>query len=68
MKTIIGFGLAVAAALVLPARAEDKEEGGHEHHAPHGGTLVVFGDEAAHVELVLDPKTGALPARCGLAR
>ena len=32
----------------------------HEHTAPHGGTLVVFGDEFAHIELVLDQATGKL--------
>ena len=32
----------------------------HEHTAPHGGTLVVFGDEFAHIELVLDETTGKL--------
>ena len=32
----------------------------HEHTAPHGGTLVVFGDEFAHIELVLDQITGKL--------
>ncbi len=31
---------------------------GHEHAAPHGGTLIVLGDEFAHLELVLDPGTG----------
>ncbi len=38
---------------------------GHHHHhhtAPHGGTLVVLGDEAAHVELLLDNKEGQLTA------
>jgi hypothetical protein len=34
----------------------------HEHHAPHGGALEVLGEEAAHVELVLDGKTGKLTA------
>src|SRR5438067_2177993 len=34
----------------------------HEHHAPHGGTPVVLGDEAYHLELVLDPATGTLQA------
>ena len=34
----------------------------HEHTAPHGGTLVVFGDEFAHIELVLDQTTGKLTA------
>jgi hypothetical protein len=33
---------------------------GHEHTAPHGGTLVVLGDEFAHLELVLDPDKGKL--------
>lgn len=32
----------------------------HEHTAPHGGTLVVFGDEFAHIELVLNKTTGEL--------
>jgi hypothetical protein len=35
---------------------------GHEHHAPHGGTLVELGSEFAHVELVLDAATGTLTA------
>lgn len=43
------------------AAKNDKKEG-HEHVAPHGGTLVVFGDEFAHLELVLDEKTGKLSA------
>jgi hypothetical protein len=34
----------------------------HEHHAPHGGTLIVLGDEFAHLELVLNGETGALRA------
>ena len=34
----------------------------HEHHPPHGGTPVVLGDEANHVELVLDPAAGILQA------
>lgn len=34
----------------------------HEHHAPHKGTLVVLGEEFAHVELVLDPASGKLTA------
>lgn len=32
----------------------------HHHQAPHGGTLVVFGKEAAHLEVVLDNKEGKL--------
>jgi hypothetical protein len=34
----------------------------HEHHAPHGGALQVLGEEAAHVELVLESATGKLTA------
>lgn len=34
----------------------------HEHHPPHGGTPVVLGDEAYHIELVLDPQAGLLQA------
>ncbi|MEI6233203.1 MAG: hypothetical protein WCT04_09130 [Planctomycetota bacterium] len=30
----------------------------HEHHAPHKGTLIEFGEEFAHLELVIDAKTG----------
>lgn len=44
----------------------DSKEGGH-HHAhgekgPHGGALVALGEEAAHVEIVLDAETGKLTA------
>lgn len=42
-----------AAACRLPA---------HEHHAPHGGSLQVLGEEFAHIELVLDSGTGRLSA------
>jgi hypothetical protein len=34
----------------------------HEHNPPHKGTLVVFGKEFAHLELVLDAATGKLTA------
>ncbi len=34
----------------------------HKHHAPHEGTLVVLGEEFAHMEFVLDPGTGSLTA------
>lgn len=35
---------------------------GHVHTAPRGGTLIILGDEAAHIELLLDPATGKLDA------
>ncbi len=34
----------------------------HEHHAPHGGTPVVLGDEAYHLELARDADAGKLTA------
>lgn len=37
-----------------------KKDHSHEHTAPHGGTLVVFGEEFAHVEMKLDKATGKL--------
>lgn len=46
-----------------PAKTESaKTEHVHEHHAPHKGTLVEFGEEFAHLELVLDPATGKITA------
>ena len=33
---------------------------GHVHKAPHGGTLVVLGAEAAHLEFVIDRDAGTL--------
>jgi hypothetical protein len=32
----------------------------HEHTPPHNGALVEFGEEFAHLELVLDPVSGKL--------
>lgn len=65
MKLIIAATLALAlSAPVL--RAADQghdvpdEEHRHEHTAPHGGTLVVLGEEFAHLEPVLDPGAGSL--------
>jgi hypothetical protein len=34
----------------------------HEHNPPHGGTPVVLGDEAYHLEFVLDAAAGKLSA------
>lgn len=38
----------------------DEKDEGHHHAAPHDGTLVVFGEEFAHVEILLDAKSGRL--------
>jgi hypothetical protein len=61
--------LLLACALALGGcgdeHAHDHDHAGHAHHdhkAPHGGALQVLGEEAAHVELVLDAKSGALTA------
>lgn len=40
----------------------DHHNHGHHHVAPHGGCLVVFGNEFAHLELVVDSKTGLAKA------
>jgi hypothetical protein len=52
----------VASTTATPPDKKGDEEGGHEHAAPHGGSLVEFGDEFAHLELVLDSNTGRLTA------
>jgi hypothetical protein len=65
MKIIL-FAILTLALSVSALRAADQgqdvpdEEHHHEHHAPHGGTLVVLGEEFAHMELVLDPGAGSL--------
>jgi hypothetical protein len=45
---------------------DDHEHGHHHHHhaekGPHGGTLVAVGEDAAHLEIVLDAQTGTLTA------
>ncbi len=51
-----------AAAPPQAPAAEGGGEDGHEHTAPHGGTLVELGEEFAHVELLLDSSTGTLTA------
>jgi len=38
--------------------ATKAKKGGHEHTAPHGGTLIVFGKEFAHLEIVVDASSG----------
>jgi hypothetical protein len=57
---------ALAAAITIPAIGSCREaapkDQGHEHSAPHGGTLVELGAEFAHVELVLDRVSGTLTA------
>lgn len=45
-----------------PATADSGKPQAHHHHPPHGGTPIVLGDEAYHVELVLDRDAGRLQA------
>ena len=70
-RTIL-LRIAMLAVIIAQFSCEKKEEhhheqgetqetqAHHEHTAPHGGTLVVFGDEFAHIEFVLDQTTGKL--------
>jgi hypothetical protein len=54
--------LSLAVLGCRPSPKAPMEEHGHEHAhaAPHGGGLSVLGEEAAHVETVLDPAEGRL--------
>jgi len=54
--------LCVAGCLASSSARADEPVSHHEHHAPHGGTLVVLGEEFAHIELVLDGDSGKLRA------
>jgi hypothetical protein len=38
----------------------DRDAAGHTHVGPHGGRLIVLGDEDYHAELVIDHDTGAV--------
>jgi hypothetical protein len=66
MKRFLATSLVLAAALAAGCSKAPPAAGaparGHEHHPPHGGTPVVLGDESFHLELVLDPREGALQA------
>ncbi|MGD9652334.1 MAG: hypothetical protein AB7I96_08970 [Candidatus Dadabacteria bacterium] len=65
MKTLLCLILMTAITTTAWAHGDSNSDGhndghGHEHTAPHGGTLIVLGDEFAHLELVLDPEEGTL--------
>ena len=70
MKSCRRLSWLIAAALLgvsscsqpPPAPAASGEPAKHEHQAPHGGTPVVLGDEAYHLELVRDAPAGTLQA------
>ncbi len=44
----------------IAANVDQKATDGHKHEPPHGGTLIEFGEEFAHLEIVLDSATGKL--------
>jgi hypothetical protein len=54
--------LCVAGCFASIPSGADEPGPGHEHRAPHGGTLIAFGNEFAHVELVLNAEAGELRA------
>jgi hypothetical protein len=58
----LAFGLAACSKSEAPAAATAATPAKHEHKAPHGGTAVVLGNEAYHVELVRDADAGKLTA------
>jgi len=70
MKRLTLTGLLLLLPLVLapgcsresPAPVAGAKPPKHEHHPPHAGTPVVLGNEAYHLELVLDAATGKLQA------
>jgi len=43
-----------------PTPTQSSEAHHHEHEAPHNGTLIVLGEEFAHLEFVLDSEKGEL--------
>lgn len=65
-----GVRLATAAVVLLIGGCREKPGASvpavpvaaahHAHHAPHGGTLIELGDEAYHLDLVLDRSNGTL--------
>ena len=69
MKNLCLCHLALFALLIVGACSKSPSPASsssaahsHDHHAPHGGTAVVLGDEAYHLEFVHTPDTGTLTA------
>lgn len=62
---VLHFALMIGLLAATPVWAAEttaskSAHAGHEHKAPHAGTLVVLGEEFAHLELVLDADSGKL--------
>jgi hypothetical protein len=63
MKTKFCLGLMLAAIFMSGGCAKNKETVSlHKDQPPHGGTPVVLGDDAYHIEFVLDAPSGTLSA------
>ncbi|MEM7008733.1 MAG: hypothetical protein AAF462_06300 [Thermodesulfobacteriota bacterium] len=58
MKSIYAITVIAILTIFGLASVADEEHHHHKHHAPHDGTLVVLGEEFAHLEFVLDKETG----------
>lgn len=59
---VVPLALAGGCSKAPQAPADSGRPQGHHHHPPHGGTPVVLGNEAYHLELVLDAAAGRLQA------
>ncbi len=54
MRPLITILLFLLVGCAQTPTQDSKPEHHHHHQAPHGGTLIVFGQELAHLELLLD--------------
>ena len=61
MRRVAALSCAAACLWAATAAADPAHEH-HAHVAPHGGTLVVLGDEFAHLEVVVDSEQGRMTA------
>jgi hypothetical protein len=61
LHIILALWLTVAFS-ACARKPADGESTGHEHRAPHGGTLIELGDHAYNIELVRDDAAGRLTA------
>ena len=65
MKFSAPILLAAALVFVVGCGREDHAAsggGGHQHESPHGGTAVELGQHEAHLDVVLDARSGRLLA------
>ncbi len=60
--TCLRFALVSLLICGCDSKDEDGKGRKHEHRAPHGGTLVEFGEEFAHLELVFEEGPGKITA------